>query len=169
MINLENIFHELYTNRPWDLAKIPFISREFWKAHWIRLIPGVQSADPDLKSSQVAVKGVFDPNKLVEYVYKRTGKHAVIVKQEPEKKEGEEKKDEKKAEEKKEGEEKKEDKKEDKKEGEEKKEGGEEETKLEMKKNEYYYYYNNPNKYMMEPVYAPQIFSDENPNACSVM
>lgn len=53
----------------------------------------MESADPDLKSSQVAVKGVFDPPKLVEYVYKRTGKHAVIVKQEPEKKEEEKAKD----------------------------------------------------------------------------
>ncbi|TXG54399.1 hypothetical protein EZV62_019655 [Acer yangbiense] len=49
--------------------------------------PGVESAESDLKSSEVTVKGAFDPPKLVEYVYKRTGKHGVIVKQEPEKKE----------------------------------------------------------------------------------
>ena len=61
---------------------------------------GVESAEPDLKNSQVSVKGVFEPAKLVEFVYKRTGKHAAIVKQEPEKKEKvEEAKDEKKAEE----------------------------------------------------------------------
>jgi hypothetical protein len=53
----------------------------------------VESAEPDLKSSQVVVKGAFDPAQLAEYVYKRTGKHAVIVKQEPEKKEKEEAKD----------------------------------------------------------------------------
>ena len=47
----------------------------------------MESAEPDLKNSQVSVKGVYDPAKLVEYVYKRTGKHAVIMKQEPEKKE----------------------------------------------------------------------------------
>lgn len=40
--------------------------------------------DPDLKSSQVSVKGAFDPAALVAYVHRRTGKHAAIVKQEPE-------------------------------------------------------------------------------------
>lgn len=139
---------------------------------------GVNSVEPDLKSSQVTVKGVFDPPKLVEYVYKRTGKHAVIVKQEMEKKEekggGEkEAKGDEKAGEKKE-----------KKEGDEGKNaaGGEvgaveevEETKVvEMKKNEYLYW-NNPYPYSYYPRYTmdnvppPQIFSDENPNACSVM
>ncbi|KAG6686189.1 hypothetical protein I3842_11G005100 [Carya illinoinensis] len=59
---------------------------------------GVDSAEPDLKSSQVTVKGVIDPEKLVEYLYKRTGKHAVIVKEEPEKKKKEEAKDGKKEE-----------------------------------------------------------------------
>ncbi|THG02317.1 hypothetical protein TEA_021159 [Camellia sinensis var. sinensis] len=59
---------------------------------------GVESVEPDLKSSQVTVKGVLDPPKLVEYVYKRTGKQALIVKQEAEKKVEEEKpKEEKKA------------------------------------------------------------------------
>ncbi|KAJ4975042.1 hypothetical protein NE237_008216 [Protea cynaroides] len=133
---------------------------------------GVEAADPDLKNSLVTVKGVFDPSKLVEYVYKRTGKHAVIVKQEPEKKE-EKGKEEKGAGEEKDkggdGGEKKEG------EGETKAAGGaeEEETKMEMKKNEFQYYfypqYYQPPKYAMEYVYPPQIFSDENPNACSVM
>ncbi|CAI8619354.1 unnamed protein product [Vicia faba] len=50
--------------------------------------------------------------------------------------------------------------------------GGEETTVVEVKKNEYYY---NPPRYGMEfyaypgPAYPPQIFSDENPNACSIM
>ncbi|XP_044491304.1 heavy metal-associated isoprenylated plant protein 7-like [Mangifera indica] len=144
---------------------------------------GVEAAEPDLKASEVSVKGVFDPQKLVEYVHKRTGKHAVIVKQEPVKKEEKapEVKEEKKEEagrggggaagggggdekEKKSGEE-------------EKKEGGgdegkageaTEETKVvELKKNEYNYY---PSRYATELyAYPPQIFSDENPNACSVM
>ncbi|KAK7358664.1 hypothetical protein VNO77_00602 [Canavalia gladiata] len=146
----------------------------------IERMKGVESAEPDLKNSQVSVKGVFESGKLVEYVYKRTGKQAVIVKQEAEKKEEEAKegKEEKKAEEGEkdekgsgEGEEKKE-----KKEGEGDGKGGEtvgEETKVvELKKNEYYY---NPPRYGMEfyaypgPQYPPQIFSDENPNACSVM
>ncbi|KAF8378032.1 hypothetical protein HHK36_029365 [Tetracentron sinense] len=126
----------------------------------IQRMKGVEVADPDLKSSQVTVKGVFDPPKLVEYIYKRTGKQAVILKQEPEKKEEEKGKEEKKGEAKGGEEEKKETK-----EGEEAK-PAEEETKVEPKKNEFYYY---PPKYDIEYVYAPQIFSDENPNACSVM
>lgn len=47
---------------------------------------GVETVEPNLKSSQVTVKGVFDPAKLVEYVYKRTGKHVAVVQQEEEKK-----------------------------------------------------------------------------------
>ncbi|XP_061373749.1 heavy metal-associated isoprenylated plant protein 7-like [Gastrolobium bilobum] len=155
----------------------------------IERMKGVESAEPDLKNSQVSVKGVFEAAKLVEHVYKRTGKQAVIVKEEPEKKEeakevgkdekkGEEVgKDEKKGGGEGEGKEKKEG------EGEGKgkaEEGTGEETKVvEVKKNEYQYYNNNynynPPRYGMEfyaypgPAYPPQIFSDENPNACSVM
>ncbi|AQK43297.1 farnesylated protein 3 [Zea mays] len=44
---------------------------------------GVQSVEPDLKASEVTVKGVFEESKLAEYVYKRTGKHAAVVKSEP--------------------------------------------------------------------------------------
>ncbi|PIA33826.1 hypothetical protein AQUCO_04000118v1 [Aquilegia coerulea] len=136
----------------------------------IMRMKGVEAAEPDLKSSQVTVKGVFDPSKLVEYVYKRTGKHASIVKTEPEEKKEEEKgkeeKEEKKGEEKEktegEGEKK------EKKEGEEEGKTGEEENlnKVEFLRNEFYYY---PPKYAMEYAYPPQIFSDENPNACSIM
>ncbi|XP_047314633.1 heavy metal-associated isoprenylated plant protein 7-like [Impatiens glandulifera] len=159
---------------------------------------GVEKVDADLKISQVTVKGIFDPSKLLEYVYKRTGKQAVILKQEPEKKEEVEKaKEENKGEE----------------EAaapppapapaveEEKKDGGGEETKekkegddtaapappadedagkvVEVKKNEFYYYYPTnfqlypprfaTEMYSTHPGYAPQMFSDENPNACSVM
>ncbi|KAK4256925.1 hypothetical protein QN277_006585 [Acacia crassicarpa] len=130
----------------------------------IQRMKGVESTEPDLKKSEVSVKGVFEAAKLVDYVHKRTGKQVVIVKQEPEEKK--EKTEEKKGEE---GEKAKE---EEKKEGESQaKEGAEtEESKVvELKKNEYYYY---PQRYAME-MYAyppaPQIFSDENPNACSVM
>lgn len=159
---------------------------------------GVESAEPDLKSSQVTVKGVFEPEKLTDYVYKRTGKHAMIVKVEPEKKE--EKKEEEKATEAKEEKKPEEAEKEAKKgeeAGKENKEGGDaaaaatgggeqpvkpeseaaaaEDPKLELKKNEFYYYY--PQNYQVHPqrfvqeyyAYPPQIFSDENPNACSVM
>ncbi|KAL6996922.1 hypothetical protein U1Q18_007046 [Sarracenia purpurea var. burkii] len=160
---------------------------------------GVENVEPDLKSSQVTVKGVFDPQKLVEYVYKRTGKQASIVKQEPEKKEKEKEKEketgtetEKGTEEKKaedggdEGSNKKGE------EGAKEEKGGEgeaatatmavaeegeEETAnvLELRKNEFYYNYPQNHQYYAYPArfesnpYPPQIFSDENPNACSVM
>jgi len=145
---------------------------------------GVQAAEPELKASQVAVKGVFEPARLVEYVYKRTGKHAAVVKTEPEKKPDDEKakeeekalKDDKKAEgekAQKEGE--------GSGDGKGKKEVVTEEAamvaslaaaasaggvKVEQKRNEFYYYYP---RYPVEYAYPPQMFSDENPNACSVM
>ncbi|ESQ31550.1 hypothetical protein EUTSA_v10004451mg [Eutrema salsugineum] len=170
----------------------------------IMRMKGVESAESDLKGSQVTVKGVFEPQRLVEYVYKRTGKHAAIMKIDPppppppeegavaaaetEKKEeekgengggeskGEEGKDEKAKtdEEKKEGE------------GEAAENGGggggggggEEDGKVvEVRKieNPYYYYYYQPPRVAIPPMempphaYPPQIFSDENPNACTVM
>ncbi|CAM8984448.1 unnamed protein product [Rhodiola kirilowii] len=46
-------------------------------------IKGVESVDTYLKSYQVTVVGVLDPTKLVDYLYKRIGKHAAIVKQDP--------------------------------------------------------------------------------------
>ncbi|KAF8005833.1 hypothetical protein BT93_K0192 [Corymbia citriodora subsp. variegata] len=163
---------------------------------------GVESAEPDLKSSQVTVKGVFEAPKLAEYVHKRTGKHVSIVKQEPEKKEEEKPKDAK--EEKKaegggeEGEKKSEGESKEKKEGdaaaadEPKAEAAEENKVVEMK---YFYYpeFHSAHRYFPMDLYAPppqppppynfnqplvaapynpyppQIFSDENPNACSVM
>lgn len=155
----------------------------------------VEEATPDLQSLTVSVKGTFEPAKLVEYVHKRTGKHATIVKIDPppppatEKKEGEDKgkdgKEENKADEGNKGsggDEAKEDKKE---KGSASGEGGGEDGKaveaggdgaappeeavgkVELKRNEYYYY---PPRYAMEMyAYPPQIFSDENPNACSIM
>lgn len=170
---------------------------------------GVQEASADFANNRVIVKGLIEPKKLVDYVYRKTGKHAQVVPPPPpppkieeegeKKKEGEEvKKEEDKKEEekkdagdKKEGEEKKDeantdDKKgsetteggEVKKEGEkaegegkkpeEEKKNGEEETAIvttvEEKKNEF-----SAPKYVIEHVYPPQLFSDENPNACSIM
>ncbi|KAF8391674.1 hypothetical protein HHK36_023981 [Tetracentron sinense] len=116
----------------------------------IRKAEGVESVVTDHANDQVVVKGVIDPAKLVDYVYKRTRKQASIVKDE-EKKEEEKKEEEKKEE--KEGE---------KKEGEEGKE--EDDTKSEIKRSEYWH-----PKDMEYYAYSPQIFSDENPNACSVM
>ncbi|XP_011044104.1 PREDICTED: muscle M-line assembly protein unc-89-like [Populus euphratica] len=156
----------------------------------IQRMQGVESAEPDLKSSQVIVKGVFEPQQLVEYVYKRTGKHAVIVKQEPEKKEEEKEKEKgKESKEEKKGEESDKQKKGgggEQGEGKDKKEGGGSEAKavaapppppaeetteetrvVELRKMDFYNYYSPRSYEHYSP--PPQIFSDENPNACSVM
>ncbi|KAE9461586.1 hypothetical protein C3L33_06508, partial [Rhododendron williamsianum] len=115
----------------------------------IRKIPGVESATADLSNDQVIVKGVIDPEKLVSEVHKRTKKQCSIVKDE-----------EKKEEDKKEGEDKKEDEKKDGEEG----KAGDDDNKMDIKRSEYLV-----PKYYLEYSYAPQIFSDENPHACSVM
>lgn len=107
--------------------------------------------ETDVGNDQVIVKGIVDPAKLVVDVYKKTKKHASIV---PEEKKEEEKKEEEKKEADKEGE---------KKEGEEGKE--DDDKKSDIKKSEYW-----PSRYHLEYAYPPpQMFSDENPNACSVM
>ncbi|KAF3785463.1 Heavy metal-associated isoprenylated plant protein 26 [Nymphaea thermarum] len=126
--------------------------------HISLLCAGVESVETDLKNDQVIVKGVVDPEKLVEYIYRQTRKQATIVPPPPPPPEEEKKEEEAKKEEKEEGE---------KKEGEEGK--GEEELKSEAKKSEYWPYWPPPRHYYAEQAYAPQIFSDENPNACSVM
>lgn len=135
----------------------------------------------------------------MDYVHKRTGKHAVIVKQDPEPKKEEdkpkeEKKDdgtaEKKGESKDGAAEKKGESKDEKKDaaaGEAKPDGGvtaagggggEDMNLMDLKRNEYYYYHQPQNftipaSYTAESAYgyapAPQMFSDENPNACTVM
>ncbi|KAK9080559.1 hypothetical protein SSX86_000317 [Deinandra increscens subsp. villosa] len=127
---------------------------------------GVESVVPNLQNSQVTVKGTFPAAELVAYVSKRTAKHAVIVKQDSgdtaeEKKadEGGDKKDEKK-------------------DGEKQDEAAQPDdtaaTAPEMRKSEHNYnYYYQPANYHLYPsryaAEAPQMFSDENPNACSVM
>ncbi|XVF51112.1 hypothetical protein PTKIN_Ptkin04bG0158400 [Pterospermum kingtungense] len=150
------------------------------KIHFLK--KGVQSAETEHSTGKVTVTGTIDADKLVEYVKRRTKKQARIVPQpepepqpEPKKKEGEEKP----AEEAKPAEENAEKKDEEKSPAEEaKKEGGGEnkEGKEEgedniineeelMKKMIHYY----------QPLYviermppAPQLFSDENPNACCI-
>lgn len=111
----------------------------------IRKIQGVESVETDVANDKIVVKGIVDPAKLVDDVIKKTKKQASVVKEE-EKNEEEKKKEEKGG---------------DKEEGEEANSG---ETKSEIKKSEYI-----PQKYYMEYAYPPQIFSDENPNACSVV
>ncbi|KDP37574.1 hypothetical protein JCGZ_08265 [Jatropha curcas] len=160
---------------------------------------GVQTATTELSTGKVTVTGTMDPEKLVDYVYRRTKKQAKLVPQpepEPEKKEEEKPaaapEEAKPAEEKKEeNTEKKEEQKppeapesNDKK-GEENKdpqnnntENKEEEAKKEeanseiisaideenMKRMMYYY----QPLYVIERIPPPQLFSDENPNACSI-
>ncbi|KAJ6332407.1 hypothetical protein OIU76_010740 [Salix suchowensis] len=51
----------------------------------VRKIQGVESVKTDLANGQVIVKGVVDPAKLVDDVYKRTKKQASIVKDEEKK------------------------------------------------------------------------------------
>lgn len=87
----------------------------------------MQTVGIDMEKNLVTVKGAIEPEKLVEFVMKREGKHAVIVK--PEKKN----------------------------QNEEQKEKEKEPKKI---------WYDN---FGPDLVYAPQLFSDENPNACYVM
>lgn len=42
---------------------------------------GVRSVDPDTEKNVVTVKGTMDPQKLVEFINKRGGRHVEIVKQ----------------------------------------------------------------------------------------
>lgn len=123
----------------------------------IRKIPGVESATADLANEQVTVIGVVEPEQLVNDVYKRTKKQALIVKGE-EKKEEEKKNEDKKEEKNKEEEE-------EKKDGEDAKGEEDETNKLDIKKSENY----QPKYYMEYHNYPSHFFSDENPNACSVM
>uniref|UniRef100_A0A0D9YSQ8 HMA domain-containing protein n=1 Tax=Oryza glumipatula TaxID=40148 RepID=A0A0D9YSQ8_9ORYZ len=156
---------------------------------------GVQSAEPDMKASQVTVKGVFEESKLTDYVHKRIGKNAAVVKSEPapppENAGDANAKDDKKAAE---GGEEKDESKEEKKEGDDA--GGDEKEKekekddsnaaeVEEKDKEkdpsalaaanlymHYQRFSNPGGYGVPGYaypYAPQLFSDENPNACVVM
>lgn len=135
---------------------------------------GVQSAEPDVKNHTVTVKGTMDPNKLVEYLHRKTRKHVEIVPQKKDdkkddKKEGDKKEGGKKGGEKKDGGEEKKDG-ENKKGGDDDKKGGDEskgdgeDKKGEGKKNEVPI-----PRYVIEYVHPPQLFSDENPNACSIM
>ncbi|KAL4382870.1 hypothetical protein GQ457_15G011670 [Hibiscus cannabinus] len=128
-------------------------------------IRGIQSAVTEHSTGKVTVTGTIDANKLIDYVYRRTKKQARIVPQpEPEKQE-----------EKKEGEEKpsEEPKPEEKPEKKEEPLAEEEEATTEEEKNEdecmkkmIYYYQHLYVVERMPP--APQLFSDENPNACCI-
>ena len=104
-----------------------------------------------MASSQVIVTGFIDPETLAANVHRRTRKQASIVPEEEKKEEEGEKKDDNGDEEKMREEE------------EEKKE--EEGMKDDISKYEYW----PSSRDYVEYAYTPQTFSDENPNACSVM
>ncbi|XVE50921.1 hypothetical protein DITRI_Ditri01bG0202100 [Diplodiscus trichospermus] len=135
---------------------------------------GIFSVKTDTKAQTLTVQGTIEPDKLLSYIRKKVHKHAEIISSKPEKKE--EKKENPKAEAKKDDlkpEEKKENPKAEAKkdyskhgaESSEKKEVVEfkQDVKVEVKSKEG----NTP--YFIHYVYAPQLFSDENPNACSVL
>ncbi|KAG9136831.1 hypothetical protein Leryth_004584 [Lithospermum erythrorhizon] len=102
-------------------------------------MPGVQTVDPDMSNNIVIVKGTMDPQKLVEFINKRSGRHAMILKLD--------------------------------------------DKKQNNNQNQQNYDHNKQNnqnkkkdinsgiypKYPLDLVLAPQLFSDENPNACSIM
>lgn len=147
---------------------------------------GVRTAETEASTGKVTVTGTMDANKLVDYVYRRTKKQAKIVPQpepEPEKPVEETKPDEAKPVE--------ESKPEDgdgaapeKNDGgdgekppeEEKKEGGEEmivpigdhDDDQQTIYNKMMYYYPYQPLYVIERIPPPQLFSDENPNACCI-
>ncbi|MBA0868940.1 hypothetical protein Goshw_020847 [Gossypium schwendimanii] len=117
----------------------------------IRKIQGVETVETDVGNDKVTVKGTVDPTKLVDYVYKRTGKQASIVKGEEKKEEQQQQEAEKKPAE--------EANKETKPEEEDDRKGDDV-----IKRSEYL-----QSKYFSELEYPPQFFSDDNPNACSLM
>ncbi|XXG66977.1 hypothetical protein AAC387_Pa06g0426 [Persea americana] len=144
---------------------------------------GVQSAETELSSGKVTVTGTMDAGRLVDYVYRHTRKQAKIVPQPTEQKEEGGKEGEKPAEEaakEEPAEEKKEEEKapeqggknnENKEEkaaegGEEVKKEGEEviNSMEEVAKKMMYW----QSVYVIERVPPPQLFSDENPNACCI-
>ncbi|KAI5070392.1 hypothetical protein GOP47_0014735 [Adiantum capillus-veneris] len=111
-----------------------------------------------VEGEKVTIKGTdLDPKKVCEEVIRRSGKHAEVVPP---------KKDEKKDGDKKDGGGKKEGG--EKKDGD-KKEGGGENKKDGDKKDDVKKEEKQAPKYVVEYVYAPQYFSDENPNACAIM
>ncbi|XAR71568.1 hypothetical protein NMG60_11017907 [Bertholletia excelsa] len=147
---------------------------------------GVRTATTELSSEKVTVTGTMDAEKLVDYVYRRTKKQAKVVPQpEPEKpaeagakseeeKQAQKAKQEEKEEEsaeKNEGEKPPEEKKKEEKAGENKEEEEEKEEEAvliteeqAMQKMMYYY----QPLYTIERIPPPQLFSDENPNACCI-
>ncbi|KZV17113.1 heavy metal-associated isoprenylated plant protein 26-like [Dorcoceras hygrometricum] len=86
----------------------------------IHKMEGVGSVDPDMEKNLVTVKGTMDPQKLVEFITKRSGRHVEILKQ----------------------------------------------ITNETENDEHCCGHHN---YPQQLLHVPQLFSDENPNSCSLM
>ncbi|KZV50521.1 neurofilament medium polypeptide-like, partial [Dorcoceras hygrometricum] len=158
---------------------------------------GVRTAETELSSSKVTVTGTMDADRLVDYVYRHTKKQAKVVPQpEPERPPEEKPMPEEKSKPEDEGKEKpatadgeapkpeesKDQPQQDEKKGEGGGGGGEDVAaeqgggdvpsnnveEQSMHKAMYYYNYYQPN-YVIERLPAPQLFSDENPNACCIV
>lgn len=127
---------------------------------------GVHNVKTDMKAQTLAVEGTIDPEKLISYLREKVHKHAEIIPPKIEKK------DETKEKEKSSSKpaEKKEEKKEKEKESYKSTEIATKfvEVKEEIKVVEVKTKEGNA-PYFIHYVYAPQTFSDENPNACSIM
>ncbi|GKU92272.1 hypothetical protein SLEP1_g6021 [Rubroshorea leprosula] len=118
----------------------------------------IYSVKTDMEAEILTIKGTIEPEKLLTYIRKKVNKHAEIIDSKTVKKKEKEKEEEEEKKEKKE---------------EEKVEEIftekikiieiEEEVKVEVKGKE------GEAPYFIHYVYAPQYFSDENPNACIVM
>ncbi|PWA34472.1 Heavy metal-associated domain, HMA [Artemisia annua] len=103
-------------------------------------LAGVQSVNPDMNASTVTVKGTVDPKDLIAFIRKKAGRHAEVVVPKKQKGQNQNQND---------GEQK----------DNEKKDKGKDGKNIGLS------YPNVPPGL----VYAPQIFSDENPNACHIM
>lgn len=123
------------------------ILKNAWKNHKYQFITnaGIYSVNADTKAQTVTVQGTIESDRLLSYLRKKVHKHAEIVTSKQEKKE-EIKKDNEKFEVK----------------------STELSTKfVEFKEDVKSKESNVP--YFIHYVYAPQLFSDENPNACSIL
>ncbi|CAN4089444.1 unnamed protein product [Withania somnifera] len=133
---------------------------------------GVRTAETEASTGKVTVTGTMDANKLVDYVYRRTKKQAKIVPQpepEPQKPIEEIKPDEAKPVE----EPKPEDKNDEDESAPQRKTGekmvvpiGDHDDQQTINKMMHYYQYQP--LYVIERIPPPQLFSDENPNACCI-
>ncbi|KAL8456388.1 hypothetical protein ACS0TY_034559 [Phlomoides rotata] len=104
--------------------------------HCILKMEGVQTVDPNMEKNEVCVKGIMNPQKLVEFIIKRGGRHAEVVKKTSVNTPGKQNK---------------------------------EDARSKMKKSKDDAAASTTSHDQLRLVYAPQLFSDENPNSCSLM